>query len=175
MNNRLNIYFYKTLYWKILIFFYKLKKPELDKIILTFNIRNLNNFEEIVFIKSLIFLEIIANQKAFVKKSEILGLKSRKRTVNFVSQVILRKSKMLIFIDLLNLFIIPKIRKKFIKITSKILFTGNVSLNIKDLTVFPGLFEYGINYLYPLKIDIIFKNSNKLKSKFILKEFGYKL
>jgi ribosomal protein L5 len=174
MRNRVHNYIQKLIYWKNIIIFHKSQKPILQKIILTFSIRDLSSLEEFFVIKSLVYLEIVSNQKAFVKNSEFSGLKSKRKTINFLSQTTLRKEKMYYFFDFFKLIIIPNMKKKFLKINNKFAFMGNLTIIIKDLTIFPGLLEQAMHYLYPLKIDFVFDNSNNIRSKFFFKEIGLK-
>lgn len=177
MKNRITVFYKKVLYWKLIVLFSKKALPSLEKIVLSFSIRNLESFENIIFPRVLFYLECITDQKAFVKKANIKGIKikSKQKTLNFVAQVNLRGDRSLIFFDFITLFLLPALQKKFVKINNKVDASGNLSLVIKDLSAFPGLSEERIFFNYPLKIDLILRNSTKGVGKFFLKELGLKI
>lgn len=163
--------------WKFInIYFnYKFKKiVSLSKIILSFSLRDITNDEDLVLIKSLYFLELISSQKAFVKVFRRHSRnKTKQNTLNFLAQVILRKNNMYFFLDLFYNSIIPRLTQKFITINDNIDFKGNLTLVIKDLTVFPSLFLNSLLWSYPLKIDFIFKDSSDKRSYLFFKELIY--
>jgi len=163
--------------WKFtkIYFNYKFTKLiYLSKIILSFSLRDITNDEDLFLIKSLYFLELISSQKAFVKifKKHSRN-KTKQNTLNFLAQVNLRKNNMYFFLDLFYNSIIPRLTQKFITINDYIDIKGNLSLVIKDLTVFPSLFLNSLSWSYPLKIDFIFKNGSDKRSYVFFKELLY--
>ncbi len=163
--------------WKFtnIYFNYKFTKIfYLSKIILSFSLRDVTNDEDLCLIKSLYFLELISSQKAFVKIFKKYSRnKTKQNTLNFLAQVNLRKNNMYFFLDLFYNSIIPRLTQKFIIINDTIDIKGNLTLMIKDLTVFPSLFLNSLLWSYPLKIDFIFKNSSEKRSYLFFKELLY--
>lgn len=172
--NRLFFFKEKIFYWKILNIFRNSNIPTIDKILISFNIRDIKQVEDGVIAKFFYYLEIISGQKVFLKKLSKGNLKAKVKNINLTGQVTLRSIKAYNFFEYYNFFIYPILKKNFVKLNINFDKMGSLSIFIKDLSIFPGLVEELNNQTsYPIKIDIIFKKSNKDISKYFLTEFNF--
>jgi ribosomal protein L5 len=175
LKNRVRLFFFKEkiFYWKLLNVF-KIKNVScIDRVLISFNVRNIKELENNIIVNFFYFLEVISSQKVFLKRFVKGNIKTKIKNINLTGQVVLRNLKAYNFLDFLNFFILPNLKKNFVKINTKVDPIGNLSISIKDLSLVPGLTEQLNNEtMYPIKIDIIFKSGNIEKGKYFLKELG---
>jgi ribosomal protein L5 len=174
LKHQVRLFFFnsKVFYWKNISIIRYIKVLDIRKILISFNISNLKEIEDNIIVKFFYFLEVIGAQKNFIKNYKKKTLKVK--NLSLTGQITLRGFKIYNFFDFFFFFIYPAFKKNFININISINSLGNITLNIKDLVFFPGLQEEN-QYIYPIKIDIIFNNSNLLITNFFLKEFDINL
>ncbi len=151
----------------------KMEVPQIKKIIINtgFNITNSNkkNIDEITN-----DLALISHQKPIITKAKksIAGFKIRK---NFIigCKVTLRKKNMYNFLDKLINLVLPRIRD-FKGLNSKSLDgNGNISIGIKEYTIFPEINYDKITTLRGLDITIVTNAKNNETAKTLFKLFNF--
>jgi ribosomal protein L5 len=177
LKNQPRLFFFKEkiFYWKFLNILRMKNIPSIKKILISFNIRDIKELEDSIVMKFFYYLEVICNQKSFLNNLVKGNIKTKVKNINLTGQISLHGIRLYSFFEYFNFFVYPSLKKNFIKINTNIdNSSGNLSMFIKDLSIFPGLSEELNNQIsYPVKIDIIFENSNLDKSRYFLNEFGF--
>lgn len=175
--SRVFVFLHKILYWKF-VQIYGLSPASrafsIEKIIVTFNLRDLRDVEEPVIARAFFLFEAIVNQKVSVSRV-VVGDVKKKKKFSITGKVTLRGVKLFYFFDMFNVFVQPMLRRNFFSINKKLDSFGNLSITVKDISVFPGMSELmtSVNFKYPLKVDLFFKKGSKLQTKYLLEEFGF--
>jgi ribosomal protein L5 len=172
-----NLFFFqqKIMYWKFLNILKEKNIPHIFYMKITFELRKDSQIDEdVVMNKFFYFIEFLTGSKVHVKNYSKRTRKNKKfasKIFTFSGQVALRDEKLFNVLGFFDLYIYPQIKKNFIKINTLPNENGNVTFVLEDLSVLPGLVGE-INYNIPMKIDIIFKDSKKIKTSFYFKEMG---
>jgi ribosomal protein L5 len=175
LKNQTRLFFFKEkiFYWKILNILRVKNILNITKILVSFNIRDLKDVEDSIIAKFFFYIEVFTNQKIFLSKFTKGNPKMKMKNINLTGQVTLRGIKAYNFFDFFSFFFLPILKKNFIKTNIKIDNVGNLSVSIRDLSFIPGLAEdISKPMVYPLKIDVILKSSNFIKSNYFFKEIG---
>jgi ribosomal protein L5 len=166
------MFFYnKIFYWKLLSKMRSSHTPQIQKILISINIRDLKDIENSIVSRVFYLLEAISGQKSYVYNYRQSSL--QKKNINITGQLTLRGDKIYNFIDFFFFFIIPELKKNFIKIMPYTDAIGNFSIIVKsDGDIFSG-FLGEIYMHYPIKIDFILTNTDKEKTNNFFKELGF--
>lgn len=152
-------------------------RPRLEKIVVNINMgRHLDGAKLPANVKETVLgtLTTIAGQKPVI-------VKARKSVSNFklregfecAAFVTMRRERMWYFLDRLINLAAPRVRdfrgfnpKAFDK-------AGNYSMGLTEQGVFPEIDMTKTNFTHGMHINLVFRNSNPEKSRFLLEELGF--
>ncbi len=149
--------------------------PKLEKIVVNAGIGRI--FKEAPKVKAIESqFGAITGQKAVIMKAKksVAGFKIREGMPIGI-KVTLRKDRMYEFIDRLISIVLPRTRD-FSGISTKAFDkSGNISLGIKDCSVFPELDSREGGENFPLEVTIVTTAQNDEEAKMLLTHFGFPL
>lgn len=167
---RLNFFVNKVFYWKFLSLINSKNVSNIDKILISINIRDLKDVEDGRISKFFYFLESVVGQRGNISNYRKSSL--QKKNMNITQQVCLRGFRVFNFVDFFFFFLVPELKRDFIKISTFLDNSGNFSILIKsDPNIFSSFLE-DIYMSYPIKIDFVFKHTSKEKTDIFLRELG---
>ena len=151
--------------------------PKLEKIVLNVNVgRHLENNKLPANVKETVLdtLNKVGGQKPIV-------IRARKSVSNFKvregaetsAMVTLRRRRMWDFLDRLINLATPRI-KDFRGLPDRSFdSSGNYSMGVTEQAIFPEIDMSSVNFTHGMHINLVFSNSSKERSRFVLKELGF--
>jgi len=154
-----------------------MSRPRLEKIVVNINMgRHLDGAKLPPNVK-----ETVLNTLTTITGQKPVVVKARKSVSNFklregfecAAYVTMRRDRMWYFLDRLINLAAPRVRdfrglspKAFDK-------AGNYSMGLIEQGVFPEIDMTKSNFTHGMHINLVFRNSNPEKSKFLLEELGF--
>ncbi len=155
----------------------KLARPKLDKIVINVGMgKELDGTKVRAHVKD----QVLADLAAISGQQAVL-IKARKSVSNFKvregylshAMVTLRGDRMWEFLDRLISIAIPRV-KDFRGLPDRSFdAAGNYSFGIQEQGIFPEIDMANAQYNHGMNVNVVLKNSNPEKSRFVLAELGW--